>query len=155
MSERSVSESFRQIKSLFTSSLVITLVYSIIALVISLKTGDDQLAAAYNAETDRDVKTMYATIRPLLSGLIIFVIAIIWLLVSIGLVGAIREHYKMSLAFLIVNSIGLIVSLFQIGPVLLTLKIIWIFIDLVVTALSIVFVYKLRFELLRPRFNQS
>ena len=98
---------------------------------------------------------MYATIRPILDGLIIFFVCVEWIILGIGIIGAVREHYGLSLTFLICHAIGLISSLFQIGPVLFKLKIVWVFIDIITTAMSAVFVYFLRFELMRPKFNQK
>ena len=155
MADRPRSESFRRIKLLFISALIITTIFTIIALVISLKTGSQQLDRASNAESDRDVQQMYATIRPILSQLIITFVVIEWIILGIGIVGALREHYILSLVFGICQAIGLICSLFQIGPVLFEVKIVWVLIDIILTSLSAVFVYCLRCELNRPRFNQK
>jgi len=155
MADRLRSESFRRIKLLFISALIITAIFTIIALIIALRTGYEQLDRASAAEQDRDIKQMYATIRPILSGIIVFVIIIEWLILGIGLVGAVREHYIMSLIFAIIQAIGLICSLFQIGPVLFELKLVWVLIDIICTSLSAVFVYCLRCEMLRPRYNQK
>jgi hypothetical protein len=155
MADRPRSESFRRIKLLFISSLIITVIFTVISLIIALKTGHEQLDRAAAAETDHDVKQMYSTIRPILTGLIIFIIIIEWIILTIGITGALIEHYIMSLIFAIIQAIGLICSLFQIGPVLLELKIIWVLIHIISTSLSAVFVYCLRCEMLRPRFNQK
>lgn len=147
------SESFRKIKKFFIITLVSTLLFTIFALVIALKTCDQQLERADAATSDRDVRQMYATIRPILSGLIVFFVIIEWTILGIGIIGAVREHYELSLVFVICQAIGLISSLFQIGPVLFELKIVWVLIDIISTAMSAVFVYCLRCELMRPRFN--
>ena len=147
------SESFRRIKLFFVITLVITLIYTIFALIIALNTADEQLDRADRAESDRDVRVMYATIRPILTGLIVFFVTTEWVILGIGIIGAVREHYVLSLIFAIAQAIGLICSLFQIGPVLFELKIVWVIIDIISTALSAVFVYCLRCEIMRPRYN--
>lgn len=149
------SESFRRIKLLFLISLVITAIFTVIALVIALNTGLEQLDRAAAVETDRDVRQMYSTIRPILTALIIFFVGVEWTILAIGIIGAVREHYVLSVVFAISQAIGLICSLFQIGPVLFEVKIVWVLIDIISTALSAVFVYCLRCEMMRPRFNQK